>query len=206
MRLSAELDALTPTLTAIVKYPISAVMRSGDVLPTSFSTPTFTTPLVTLRPSASAPIPPPQPIATPSTSIAATAVVDSVLPTAAGSQAQPVATPSESEADPHELLGPQLHHAPPPSHVATAPAGAVKLGTSSETTTADGDSPHPANPGQPSDQTAGAAPLRDSGGGSTPLLGTLASAWCPHIPLHTVRTPADASTPGRTTRYCGPPS
>ncbi|MEU8242404.1 hypothetical protein AB0C07_29490 [Actinoplanes missouriensis] len=206
--LSAELDALTPPLTVIVKYPFSAVLRSGDVLQASFSTPTVTTPLVTLRPSSSALIPLPHPLATPGTPTTATAVIASVPHTAAGNPAQPVATPTDYGTAPHEPFGTHLHHVAPaePSHVTTAPTDPVNLGAPGGTATAGGDSPHPGNPRHPSDQTAGAAHLRDSGGGSAPLLGTLASAWCPHIPPRAVRTPADVSTPGRTTRYCGPPS
>jgi hypothetical protein len=66
--------------------------------------------------------------------------------------------------------------------------------------------PPPTSPPHPGDHSAGAGHLRDSGGGIAPPMGTVPSSWWPEIPAAAVPSPANASTPGRTVRYCGPPS
>jgi hypothetical protein len=66
--------------------------------------------------------------------------------------------------------------------------------------------PAPTSPPHPGDHSAGAGHLRDSGGGIAPPMGTVPSSWWPEIPAAAVPSPANASTPGRTVRYCGPPS
>ncbi|MBG0561415.1 hypothetical protein [Actinoplanes aureus] len=66
--------------------------------------------------------------------------------------------------------------------------------------------PPPASPPHPRDHSAGGTHLRDSGGGNAPLMGTVPSSWRPELTAAAVPPPADASTPGRTVRYSGPPS
>jgi hypothetical protein len=67
--------------------------------------------------------------------------------------------------------------------------------------------PDPASPPPHRDgQGAGTTHLRDCGGGTAPPVGTVPSSWWPELAATVVPSPAEASNPGRTVRYCGPPS
>ncbi|MCW2140794.1 hypothetical protein BXY51_005358 [Actinoplanes cyaneus] len=68
-------------------------------------------------------------------------------------------------------------------------------------------SPKPApSPGRPSEHSAPAGQARDSGGGSAPTTGIVASSWCPEVTAGG-RTPVrNLIARGRTVRYAGPPS
>jgi hypothetical protein len=67
-------------------------------------------------------------------------------------------------------------------------------------------SPSPPASPQRDSQGAGTTHLRDCGGGSAPPMGTVPSSWWPELTATVVPSPAAANTPGRTVRYCGPPS
>ncbi|MGK5683646.1 hypothetical protein [Actinoplanes sp. URMC 104] len=86
----------------------------------------------------------------------------------------------------------------------TAPPGIRPGGTVT------GSGPFPATPSpaplHPGDHFAGAGHVRDSGGGSGPPAGTVPPGWWPRFAAALLPVPADASTSGRTVRYCGPPS
>ncbi|WP_328468358.1 hypothetical protein OHA21_51580 [Actinoplanes sp. NBC_00393] len=66
--------------------------------------------------------------------------------------------------------------------------------------------PEPQSPPDPNDQSLGAAHARDSGGGNAPPAGIVPSSWWPDLPAAARSLPTDANTPGRSVRYCGPPS
>ncbi|BEL05356.1 hypothetical protein Q0Z83_035470 [Actinoplanes sichuanensis] len=64
----------------------------------------------------------------------------------------------------------------------------------------------PVAPTGPDGQSAGCGGLRDSGGGHVPSTGDVPSSWWPGIPAAGTLAPEQASTTGRSVRYCSPPS